>query len=252
MTSLSLYILTRDSQKYLRQILEASKSIADEIVIIDSGSFDDTFQIASEFKCRIFFRTLDNFRAQRQFAISKCKHDWVLSFDSDEIPSPELIQEIQQLKTNGFKHDAYSIKRKWNVLGKEVHVVYPIVSPDYPIRLFNKKIVVYDERSTRAHETPHGYNTLGQIESPLFHYTFETRRVLEEKLKQYSSIASEDLLEQKRPLHIGKLLFSPLAAWFKWFIVKGGYKDGSTGLVLASYAMRYTYLKYKKARKMSG
>lgn len=247
-TPLSVYILTCNSPKYLARILQQLTKVADEILIIDSGSTDNTLQIAESFSCKIIQQHLHTFREQRAFALSQCTHNWVLSFDSDEIPSNELVETIVSMKQTGFTFDAYSICRKWNVLGKDVHVMFPIVSPDYPIRLFNRTICCFDERSTQLHETAHGYKTLGKINAPMFHFTFETKEVLEGKLQRYASIGALDLLEQKRSIGFAKILFSPLAAFIKWYFIKGGWKDGLTGITLGVYAMRYTFLKYKMAR----
>lgn len=248
-TPLSVYILTYNSPRYLPQILQKVKSVADEIIIIDSGSTDNTLLIAESFPCKIIRHPLKNFREQRTFALNQCAHEWVLSFDSDEIPSNELITDLLNLKQNGFTHEAYCICRKWNVLGKDVNVMFPIVSPDYPIRLFNKTTTGFDGRSTQLHETAHGYKSLGKIDAPMFHFTFETKDVLEAKLHRYASIGALDLLEQKRSTSIFKLLLSPVAAFIKWYFAKGGWKDGQVGITLGLYALRYTFLKYKIARK---
>lgn len=247
---LSVYILTCNSPKYLPDILKRCSRFADEIVIVDSGSTDNTLDIARSFNCKIFNRPLDNFREQRRFAHNCCTHQWVLAIDSDEIPSDELIKETQQLKVDGFKFDAYKIRRNWNVLGKWVHGLIPVPSPDYPIRLLNKQKVVFDERSTRSHETAHGYDTLGVIEAPLFHYTFETRHELESKLLLYSRLRAEDIIESGKSTGLFQLLFSPVGAWFKWYVVRGNWKDGYVGLILACFAMRYTYHKYRIARQL--
>ena len=250
MQPLSVYLLTYNSPKYLPEILQRCKTIADEIVIVDSGSTDNTLDIAKTLGCKIFHRPLDNFREQRQFAHECCTHKWVLAIDSDEIPGDSLLDEINKLKAEGFSFDAYKIRRDWNVLGKWVHGLIPVPSPDYPVRLLNKDIVVFDSRSTRSHETAHGYQTLGVIEAPLQHYTFETREILESKLELYSKLRAEDLIEGNKNTGLLKLLFSPIAAWFKWYFVHQNWKDGYVGLVLANFAMRYTYRKYRIAREM--
>lgn len=247
---LSVYILTCNSPKYLPDILARCNSFADEIVIVDSGSTDNTLDIARSFNCKIFNRPLDNFREQRRFAHNCCTNQWVLAIDSDEIPSDDLIKEIQQLKAEGFKYDAYKIRRNWNVLGKWVHGLVPVPSPDYPIRLLDKNKVVFDERSTRSHETAHGYDILGVIETPLLHYTFETRAELESKLQLYSRLRAEDIIESGKSTGLFQLLLSPIGAWFKWYIVRRNCLDGYTGLILANYAARYTYHKYRIARSI--
>ncbi len=83
MAPLSLYILTYNSEKYLEQILASASRVCDEIIIVDSGSTDSTKVVGQKFNCKIYDRAFDNFREQRNFALSQCTHDYVLSFDSD-------------------------------------------------------------------------------------------------------------------------------------------------------------------------
>jgi glycosyltransferase involved in cell wall biosynthesis len=247
MTQLSCYILTFNSEKYLTQILSKAQRIADEILIVDSGSTDHSLEIAFAFGCKILKRPLDNFRAQRTFAINNCTYNWVLSFDSDEIPSKELVNELLQIKQKGFQFDAYTIKREWIVLGKKVHAVYPVVCPDYPVRLFNRTKVFFDERSNAVHETPHGYTTLYKTKSPLLHQTFETKQELRSKLDFYTSIAAKQIIDSKKKAGLIQLIINPVTAFIKWYLLKGNFKDGITGLLLAKYACNYTFLKYHKA-----
>jgi glycosyltransferase involved in cell wall biosynthesis len=248
---ISCYILTYNSEKYLEQIIKKAAEVADEILIVDSGSTDKTCAIAKTYNCRFIERKLDNFSAQRAYAIASCKFDTVLFFDSDEIPSDALVDALKLIKEKGPLFDAYEIKREWIVFGKKVHAMFPITCPDYPIRMLNRTKVVFDERSTLVHETPHGHETLGRVEAPVMHYTFETREELNAKLERYTTIAAEDIIRRKKAVNIFKILISPPFAWVKWFIIKGGWRDGLTGLVLAKYAFDYTRLKYSKARKMN-
>jgi glycosyltransferase involved in cell wall biosynthesis len=251
MVPLSCYILTYNSEKYLAQILTQAIKIADDILIVDSGSTDNTLTIAQKFGVRIINHPLSNFREQRAFATASCKFDTVLFFDSDEVPSDELVAELKRLKSDGFPDDAYAIKREWYVLGKKVHALCPVVSPDYPIRVLNRKKVAFDERSHLVHEEPHGYESLHYIHAPLTHLTYQNMEELNAKLQKYSAIAAHDVIERKRSsCFFLKMIASPPWAWFKWYIIKGGCKDGVTGLVLAKYAFDYTYLKYRKAIEM--
>lgn len=249
MDSLSCYILTRNSEKYLPQILQQVKAVADEILLIDSGSTDRTCSIARKHGCRILYRTFDNFRNQRAFAQEQCKHDWVLLLDSDEIPSTALIAKLQQLKQEGFASDCYQIRREWNVLGRRVSVCFPVVCPDYPVRLLNRSVVGFDERGPVVHETPHGQRTTLHLEESIEHITFETKREMERKLQHYSSLAAVDVVARGKNRSWYKQYFDPVGAWLKWYLIKGAWKDGAVGWEMGIYAFRYTYLKYANARK---
>jgi glycosyltransferase involved in cell wall biosynthesis len=250
MNQLSSYILTKNSEKYLETILRKIGCIVDEIVIVDSGSTDRTKEIALTFKnVKWIYRCFDDFKSQRNFAAQHCTYPYVLFLDSDEIPNDAFINSLKTIKAKGFEHDAYAVARKWIVLGKEIHCLYPIKSPDFPIRVINKQCVNFGEKSNQVHETPVGYKSKLIVEGELLHYTFHSKEELYRKLEHYTQIAALDLLKRHKSVNVLKIIFNPLSAFFKWFIIKGGYKDGRVGFILAKYAYLYTLQKYLKAKK---
>lgn len=249
MTPLSTYILTKNSEKHLKKILEPISDVADEILVVDSGSNDKTKEIAESFsKVKFIFNAFENFKAQRIFAENNCKFDLILFLDSDEIPNQTLVESLKRLKeSDDFTCDAYTISRKWNVLGKNVHSIYPIVSPDNPIRLYNRKKASF-ENSQLVHESITGYETIGHIDGELTHITFESMAEFRKKLDLYTDIASKDLIIKGKKINIFKRILSPIGAFIKWYFLKSGYKDGRIGLYTGQYAYRYTKLKYIKAK----
>ncbi len=248
MTALSAYVLTFNSESHLAAILQKLEGTADELLIVDSGSTDRTLAIAREHGCRVVHRALTDFREQRNFAQAQCTNDMVLFVDSDELPSDGLVRAIAALKEQGFGKDAYEVRREWYVFGRKVRAVFPVTSPDFPIRILDRRRVSFDERSRRVHETPFGFSTLGRIDAALHHHTFGSAEELERKLGHYTDIAARDLQESGRRTSRLATLASPPAAFLKWYLVKGGWRDGALGLTLSAYAFRYTRLKYRKAR----
>jgi len=247
---LSCYLLTLNGEKYLAEILEKLSAVVDELVIVDSGSTDDTKAIAKQFNTRFLHRDFDNFSNQRQYALDQCSHAWVLSLDDDEIPQADFIAMLSELKKNNFmfnekSYDAYRIQRRWFAMGREIHNFYPSGCPDYPIRLFEKSIVSYGSHSRLVHETPEGFSSEATLPGWVVHYTCQDKKELMEKLDQYTKIAAQDLKPINKRTSFIRLFFSPFGAFCKWYFLKGGYKDGKVGLLLSFYAARYTYLKYK-------
>lgn len=247
MTPLSIYILTYNSERHLDKVLAAAKHAADDLLVVDSGSNDATLAIAAKHGARIAHRTFDNFRAQRLFANSLCLHQTVMFFDSDEIASDALIDEITALKVSGFWHDAYAVRRDWVVRGKVVHALMPVACPDYPIRIYHRDKTYFTEHS--VHETPVGHESSGRIESPLVHHTFDSKSELMCKLDLYTDLAAPDLVDRGKWIGVLwiKKWISPIGAFGKWYIRKGNWRDGRVGLTLALYASIYTHRKYRKA-----
>jgi len=241
---LSAYVLTKNSERQIRSVLEAVSQVADDIVVLDSGSTDQTEQICASFaNCRVILRPFDNFVAQRNYAAKCCRYDWVLFVDSDELLDDEAIAGILDLKQNGFTHDAYSIDRYWHVLGKAVHCILPVSSPDQPIRLFDRRSVSFSSASNLVHETIDGYSSVSKLTGSIKHITFSSRAELTHKLDHYTDLAALDIIRRKKSSHIAQRWLSPCWAFLRWYFIKGGYRDGWVGLQLGVYAWRYHYLK---------
>lgn len=251
--NLSSYILTCNSERYLEEILVQLDKFSDEIVILDSGSTDSTLNIAQRFeKCKIHYRPFDNFKNQRNHASSLCQYDAVFFVDSDEIPDEALVKTLKDLKQSieTIGEEAYFVKRYWQVLGTPVHAIYPVESPDKVIRLFNKKHVTFGSNSTIVHETLEGYKETRVLSAGhLQHNTFNTKDEFDRKLTQYTTLAAEDMLRRGKNITWSKRIFSPIAAFIKWYFIKQGFKDGRVGWYCSVYAFRYTRLKYIKANR---
>jgi glycosyltransferase involved in cell wall biosynthesis len=246
-TKLSAYTLTRNSERLLRRVLEPMTRVADEIVVVDSGSTDGTLDIARSLGCRVEHVPFENFRLQREKAQALCAHDRVLFLDSDEVMSEALVNAVRALKVAGFTQDVYRMRRDWIVLGRPVHAFYPNTCPDYPIRIIDRRVVHFG-RSNDVHESPAGYMSEGAIEAPLTHYSYGSRQEIEAKLDFYTSLAARDLLRLRgRPSPMPLAVGRALAAFGKWYFLKGSWRDGAAGLAAGRYAYRYTWLKHRKA-----
>ncbi|MDR2291491.1 MAG: glycosyltransferase family 2 protein, partial [Serratia marcescens] len=140
MAKIAVCILTFNSSRLLHEVLSPLMGIADEWIVVDSGSTDKTLSICQSFGINPIYHRFETHGRQMNFAISQSHHDWVLCLDSDEILDAETIASILTFKSqaNPPPQQAYRIKRNWFVLGQPVRTIYPISSPDYPVRLFNR------------------------------------------------------------------------------------------------------------------
>jgi glycosyltransferase involved in cell wall biosynthesis len=248
--SLSFYMLIKNGEQYLEDILSRIAKIADEIILLDSGSQDSSQDIGQKWGAQWHFREFDNFRDQRTYALSLCRFKFVLFLDADEVPDESFIEHIRQLKQTGFDADAYRLRREWIVLGKPVHCIYPVQSPDFPVRLIDKSKVSF-QNSNLVHEDYSGFTTTATLRGKVFHYTFHSREEMRKKLDFYTQLAAQNMYVKGKKFRLLNLLINPLAAWWKWYFLNGGWQDGATGITLANYAFRYTFLKYSKLRQLN-
>jgi glycosyltransferase involved in cell wall biosynthesis len=247
---LSCYILTYNSERRLDQVLVSVRGLADEVVLLDSGSSDHTAQIADSHGARWHSRTFDNFREQRRHALSLCQFDWVLELDSDEVVSPALAAQISTLKAQGFARDgrvpdAYGIRREWYLLGQRIHCFYPSKCPDRPVRLFRRSKAGY-ERGAIVHEAVTGYARAEPIDEPILHYTCDSIDQMYAKVNRYTSLLAEEMRRAGVVGHPLKTLVMPWLLWLKFYIGRGGWRDGRLGWVHGRYVRDIVWQKYLK------
>jgi glycosyltransferase involved in cell wall biosynthesis len=256
--AVSAYVLTFNSARYLERILTALRRCADEVLVIDSGSRDATETIARRQGARFVVRAFDNFRAQRQFAETCCAHDLIFFCDCDELPDDALVAAINAVRAQGQTHAAWEVRRYWHVLGRPVRVVYPIVSPDRVPRLYDRRRCRWAP-DKQVHEDLIVDGPRRLLAGRLDHLTFETLAEIDEKLARYTDLAAAALVQRSRRRrtpprwaarwHHGRAWISPLGAWLKSYLLRGGVRDGAVGLRLMIYALRYSYLKHRKAAR---
>lgn len=233
---LSIVILTKNSEKYLKEVLN-SVTFADEVIIYDSGSKDKTLEIAKSFENVKIFVDLnwEGFGIQKQKAVNKAKNNWVFVLDSDEVITDALKNEILQILTNP-KFDAYYVPRLNNFFGKWIK--HTGLFPDYSIRLFDKTKAKFNDR--KVHEKIECKN-IGYLKNYFLHYAYENIEEFIGKQNRYSSMGA-------KPNKI-KAIFSPYWTFFKLFFLKLGFLDGWEGFVISRLYAQYTFWKYIKKAK---
>ena len=233
---LSVVILTFNSQKYLQEVLE-STNFADEVIVVDSGSSDGTKQICQNFSnVKFYEQAWLGFGAQKQKGVDLAKNEWIFVLDSDEVIADELKNEIiDTLKEPKFM--AYNVARLNFFFGKAIKNMG--LYPDYTVRLFNKNFAKFDGRA--VHEKVilnDDSQKLGALKNHFLHYAYESIEQFIAKQNRYSSMGAKK--------NLFKALTSPAWTFFKLYVLKGGFKEGFAGYVIARLYAQYTFWKYIK------
>ncbi len=241
---ISVAVLTKDEELNIRECLE-SVSWADEIIIVDDNSKDNTRDICKTFKkTTIYQHQLMGFGEQRQFAIDKAKGDWILFIDADERVTPQLMQEIQGAITC-TSHDAFALKQKAFYCGKEIkHCNWSC----YTVRLFRKGKGRSDMRS--VHEKILIDGDVDIMKSPILHYSYRSISHHIFKMNLYTDLEAESLYRKGLRIRTIDLLkywcLKPLIAFLRKYIFMKGILDGREGFLISVFTSWVVFLSYVK------
>ncbi len=238
----SLYIIAYNEAHSLRALLP-TVLWADEVVVVDSFSTDDTKKVCGEFGVRHVDVKFEGFGKLRNSALKLLRHDWVVSIDSDERCTPELATEIRRTLAAGPQFGAYHVPRKSHFLGRLMrHCGW---YPDYrQPQLFNRKKMQYAE--DLVHESFKLDGKLGYLKEHVLQFPWATIEIAAAKLQRYSTLMAQRYHADGKRAGLTRLLFSPVAMFLKVYVIKQGWRDGRHGFILATLYAYYTFLKYAK------
>lgn len=241
---LSVAIIAKNEEDRLPECL-ASVAFADEVVVVDSGSTDRTVEIAREFGAVVHVESWQGFGRQKQLAIDRCRHDWVLVLDADERVSPEAEEEIRDMLAAGTCV-AYSFPRKNYFCGRWLkHAGW---WPDRVVRLFRKDSARMSERS--VHESLEVHGPVGDLRQPLIHYANKGLAQTLSKVNHYSSAGANELFAQGKSASIIKALLRAAWSFLHNYILRGGFLDRGEGFVMAVSDFMNVFFKYAKLREL--
>ncbi len=244
---LSVGLITRNEEKDLPRTLDAIKDIADEIVIVDSGSTDQTEAIAKSYNVRFYTEEWKGFGAQKNSVIDKCSGQWILLIDADEEVTSKLKQSIQKIIAGETSYDVYKVKFRTICFGRLMR--FGGWNGYYRIRLFKNGAGKYDLR--QVHENFIHRQPAGHIKACILHYTYENLEEYFNKFNIYTSGMAQQYFQAGKKKSLPWIYFSTIWSFHRAYIVQGGFLDGYSGFLLATLSAFYTYIKYAKLRELN-
>lgn len=237
---LSVVIIAKNAAAQIAACID-SVGFAGEVLVVDSGSEDETRAIAAVRGCRVIEKEWLGFGRQKQFAVGEAAYDWVLCLDVDERVSPELATSIARALENPAAF-AYRMPRRNRFLGR--WLTHGEGYPDRSLRLFHRAHAGWS--NDPVHETVITTANVDDLEGDLLHESADEITTYLQKQNRYSSLHAEALFQQGVRASYLKLFLSPFARFVKFYILRMGFLDGGPGFAHVAVGCFAAFAKYVK------
>jgi glycosyltransferase involved in cell wall biosynthesis len=243
---LSILLPTYNEQNTVEACLESVKW-ADEILVVDSYSTDQTLAIAKRYGARIIQHEYINSAKQKNWAAPQCSHEWVFQIDADEILEDGAVEEIYAAISNAPADvQAYKLPRRNHFLGKWISRAG--MYPDHQTRLFRRDYGRWVEREVHAHlQVPQQKDIL---KSHILHYGAPVLTKQIRNLDRYTRYEADELKKQGKHFHWQKLLIHPWLVFLHRYLWQQGWRDGWRGFIICAYLGIYSFFTYAKLWEM--
>ncbi|MFV8375578.1 glycosyltransferase family 2 protein [Flavobacterium sp. LB1P71] len=246
-TNISVLIITLNEESQMKALL-ADLDFADEIIVVDSFSTDNTEIICKSFKKVKFIQNrFENYSSQRNFAISQAKNDWVLFLDADERLTTELKKEILFTIKNNLTYAAFLFPRTFMFENKVLH--FSGNQSDKIFRLFHKNHAEYTS-DRLIHEKLNVDGKIGIFKSKLTHYSYTNYESYKSKIVRYGKLKAQEKFNKKQKPSYLFLLFHPVYNFLYNYFVRFGFLDGKKGVVICYLNAYCIQIRYKELQQL--
>jgi len=243
MHKLSVVLAVHNEAKNLARCLDSVKEIADEIIVVDGQSEDETIKIARKYGAKIISTTNKlNFHVNKQMGLDQAKFPLVLQLDADEVVTEKLKNEIIQILEKNLNKFIYKIKFNTFYLGKLIR--YSGWQNEFHTRLFDKQFANYNDNA--VHEFIVTDLPRKRLFYPIYHYSYPTLQVHLSKMANYSELGAEGLFKKGKKISLINAIFRGILKFLKMYFLQAGFLDGKNGLLLAfisSFGVSYKYFR---------
>jgi glycosyltransferase involved in cell wall biosynthesis len=243
MDRISAVLITKDEARNVERCLRSLDGVADEVVVVDSGSTDGTVELCERLGARVARRPWAGFGPQKNAGNALAANEWVLSIDADEALDDELRAAILAAKAGGLS-GAYALSRLNWYYGRFVR--HGFEYPDRKVRLFPRSRASWDEQPVHESLRLEPGLAVTRLGGHLLHYTYLRLEEHVLKANRYTNLAAEGALARGARPSVAKIVLGPLATFLRAYVLKRGFLDGLHGFVLAALHAHGTLLKHAK------
>jgi len=236
---LSLAVMSFNEEANIRRTLESALSLADEIVVVDSFSTDRTVEIAKSLGARVFQEPWKGYIDQTNSCLEKCRGEWLLCLDCDEVITPELQESIRQALARPIA-EGYTLNRRTFYLGRLLRYAW---QPDRKLRLARRDAKLRCEGSN-PHPVLKLEGQIARLSGDLIHYSYKDFGAHMAQTQNFARQGAESYYRQGRSANWFDLFCRPPFAFFRRYFLRGAFLDGVPGLLASFSSAVYVYMKY--------
>jgi glycosyltransferase involved in cell wall biosynthesis len=243
MQSLSVVIICKNEADIIGNTLQSLQGLTDDIVVYDNGSTDNTLEEIKKFNVHLHQGSWEGFGKTKNHATTFAKHEWILSLDADEAISEELKKELMQWQPDN-ERTVYRLAFR-NFIGNTM-LKHGDWGTDYHVRLFNRKVVQWNEADVHEELILPGDVVITQLKGFVLHRTWRNADDYRSKMQGYALLGAEKYFKQGKKAGWFQRNFAPSFSFIRSYIFKLGFLDGKTGYQCAKMIACYTKMKYQK------
>jgi glycosyltransferase involved in cell wall biosynthesis len=247
MPSFSATITTLNEAENIARTIR-SLAMADEIVVVDSGSTDATVEIARQLGARVVHHQWEGFAAQKNFAAREARHDWILSLDADEELNTDAQAAVTRWKGVKPRVAGYRLARRARYLGR--WILHSGWYPDYKLRLYDRRAGEW--RGSYVHESAVVSGPVETLLGEILHYTCDSLEDHQRRIELYTDLAAREMIDRGAHVNLPARVFAPSWKFFHTYFLRLGILDGYQGFLIARMAARYVRRKYQKWIELKG
>ncbi len=246
---ISFCLITLNEEENLRRCLESCVELADEFLVVDSGSRDATSQIAADFGANFVHQDWLGYVGQKNLALSLAKHDWIFSIDADEEISPRLRDEVLKLKSTLMGGGVAGFSMPRCVYYENRWIRHGDWYPDRLVRLFKRNNARFV--GGRVHERLEVSGKIQCLAGDLHHYSFKDPEDHRSRGEKYADLWANDKFDSGRRSRWWSPLAHAAFRWIRGYLLRGGFLDGIQGWRIAAICARETHRKYSRLAELA-
>jgi len=245
---ISVVIITKNEAHIIANTLQSLGAVSNDIVVVDSGSTDETVQICKQFNASVIETNWGGYGVNKNKGIAAAKNDWILSLDADESIDAELQRSLVQLTSPG-ENEVFNLRYKNFFCNKWIR--FGEWGFDTHVRLFNRKKVRWNDAGVHEELIFPDPVKVTRLKGNILHYTVSNPQEYADKTNNYAMMNAKKYFAAGKRSNFFKQYLSPAFAFLQHYIFRLGFLDGREGFIIAKTTARYTFLKYKYLNQMN-